>query len=84
MGVQNQSVDNPFIYGPAGTVLDLQDFNLCVPVLLLTYHLSHPDCCAFQGRAAFRQPSTLGPAPRVAGYWGNVRNGRSLVRSGDD
>lgn len=75
VGVQNQSVDSPFIYVPAGAVLVEADFYSCGPVPPLVCPLSHPDCCALQDRAAFGQPRMLGPAPRV-----DVRNVKSLVR----
>lgn len=74
MGVQNQSVDSPFIYLPAGAVLVEEEFYPCGPVPPLVCPLCHPDCCALQGRAAFGQPRMLSPAPRA-----DVRNAESLV-----
>lgn len=75
MGVQNQTVDSPFIYVPAGAVLVEGDFCLCGPVSALVCPLSLPDCFVLQGRAAFGQPRMLVPAPRV-----DIRNVKSLVR----
>lgn len=70
VGVQNQSVDRPFISLPAGAVLVEEDFYPCGRVPPLVCPLNHPDCFA----PAFGQPRMLSPAPRV-----DVRNAKPLV-----
>lgn len=72
VGVQNQSVDSPFIYVPAGAVLVEEDFYPWGP---LVCPLSHPDYFALQGRAAFGQPRMLVPRSRI-----DIRDVKSLVR----